>query len=407
MTHSTRPASTISVVPPPRAPDGSVSRSATFFREKLKSARRPARFPPQRHTQQTCRISTKEGEAADEEVHRLRQDLELTRNELSDINREHRTAHERLQTAETSAKEAVKDAESARMGSVADRCAKSDAEEAAALLTARLEASERRAETMEAARDDVMRQRDEALERVEADAEEHRKELDAARVAAAKAARECQKLTVALDEVRRSAADAQAKVTSLEEQLETAEADYAFAEKLTEDAVKELETDRARFELEGEKMKRREKEFMREAEQAASQRWERETQDEVNALRTQVTSLRAAKERLEGLLAAAAAESAARIAAAEEKVGAAELIAAAATASAVVLLLIALGMTATIFFYVAINLMMVMGLAPVVGIPLPFMSHGGSSMLTNMICIGSLMLVHRWNRKAPRTGLLR
>ncbi|MAC30623.1 MAG: rod shape-determining protein RodA [Erythrobacter sp.] len=69
--------------------------------------------------------------------------------------------------------------------------------------------------------------------------------------------------------------------------------------------------------------------------------------------------------------------------------------------------LIALGMTATIFFYVAINLMMVMGLAPVVGIPLPFMSHGGSSMLTNMICIGSLMLVHRWNRKAPRTGLLR
>ena len=69
--------------------------------------------------------------------------------------------------------------------------------------------------------------------------------------------------------------------------------------------------------------------------------------------------------------------------------------------------LLALGMTATIFFYVAINLMMVMGLAPVVGIPLPFMSHGGSSMLTNMICIGSLMMVHRWNRTGPRTGLLR
>ena len=69
--------------------------------------------------------------------------------------------------------------------------------------------------------------------------------------------------------------------------------------------------------------------------------------------------------------------------------------------------LLATGMTATIFFYVAINLMMVMGLAPVVGIPLPFMSHGGSSMLTNMICIGSLMMVHRWNRKAPRQGLLR
>ncbi|MBX7496024.1 rod shape-determining protein RodA [Qipengyuania sp. 6B39] len=68
--------------------------------------------------------------------------------------------------------------------------------------------------------------------------------------------------------------------------------------------------------------------------------------------------------------------------------------------------LLATGMTATIFFYVAINLMMVMGLAPVVGIPLPFMSHGGSSMMTNMICIGSLMMVNRWNRKAPRTGLI-
>ena len=60
--------------------------------------------------------------------------------------------------------------------------------------------------------------------------------------------------------------------------------------------------------------------------------------------------------------------------------------------------LLAAGMTATIFFYVSINLMMVMGLAPVVGIPLPFMSHGGSSMMTNMICIGTLMMIDRWNR---------
>ncbi|ANY20833.1 Rod shape-determining protein RodA [Tsuneonella dongtanensis] len=67
--------------------------------------------------------------------------------------------------------------------------------------------------------------------------------------------------------------------------------------------------------------------------------------------------------------------------------------------------LLAGGMVATIFFYVCINLMMVMGLAPVVGIPLPFMSHGGSSMMTNMICLGTLMMVHRWNRKAGRRGL--
>ena len=67
--------------------------------------------------------------------------------------------------------------------------------------------------------------------------------------------------------------------------------------------------------------------------------------------------------------------------------------------------LLAAGMTATIFFYVAVNLLMVMGMAPVVGIPLPFMSHGGSSMMTNMICIGALMMVNRWNRNAPRGGL--
>ena len=64
--------------------------------------------------------------------------------------------------------------------------------------------------------------------------------------------------------------------------------------------------------------------------------------------------------------------------------------------------LLAAGMAATIFFYVAINLMMVMGLAPVVGIPLPFMSHGGTSMLTNMICLGTIMAVNTWNR-GPRS----
>ena len=62
--------------------------------------------------------------------------------------------------------------------------------------------------------------------------------------------------------------------------------------------------------------------------------------------------------------------------------------------------LLAAGMVTTIFFYMAINLMMVMGLAPVVGIPLPFMSHGGSSMMTNMLCIGTIMAVDRWNGRS-------
>lgn len=66
--------------------------------------------------------------------------------------------------------------------------------------------------------------------------------------------------------------------------------------------------------------------------------------------------------------------------------------------------LLAAGATATIFFYIAINLLMVMGMAPAKGIPLPWMSHGGSSMMTNMICIGLLMMVNRWNQAAPRRG---
>jgi len=64
--------------------------------------------------------------------------------------------------------------------------------------------------------------------------------------------------------------------------------------------------------------------------------------------------------------------------------------------------LLAAGMTCTMFFYAAINLMMVMGLAPVVGIPLPFISHGGSSMMTNMICIGTIMAVERWTQTGRR-----
>ena len=57
--------------------------------------------------------------------------------------------------------------------------------------------------------------------------------------------------------------------------------------------------------------------------------------------------------------------------------------------------LVAAGLTCTIFFYIMINLLMVVGLAPVAGIPLPFVSHGGSSMLTMMICVGIIMSIER------------
>ncbi|WP_076070421.1 rod shape-determining protein RodA [Sphingomonas montana] len=59
----------------------------------------------------------------------------------------------------------------------------------------------------------------------------------------------------------------------------------------------------------------------------------------------------------------------------------------------------AAGLATTIFFYVAINLMMVMGLAPVVGIPLPLVSFGGSAMMTVMLCFGMLMALDRSHRR--------
>ena len=57
--------------------------------------------------------------------------------------------------------------------------------------------------------------------------------------------------------------------------------------------------------------------------------------------------------------------------------------------------LAAAGLTNTIFFYFAINLLMVMGLAPVVGIPLPLFSFGGSALMTVMFCLGILMSIDR------------
>ncbi|MFM9977192.1 MAG: rod shape-determining protein RodA [Sphingomonadaceae bacterium] len=64
--------------------------------------------------------------------------------------------------------------------------------------------------------------------------------------------------------------------------------------------------------------------------------------------------------------------------------------------------LAAAGLITTIFFYFAINLMMVMGLAPVVGIPLPLVSFGGTAMLTVMLCLGILMGIERGTKRRRR-----
>ena len=59
--------------------------------------------------------------------------------------------------------------------------------------------------------------------------------------------------------------------------------------------------------------------------------------------------------------------------------------------------LVCAGIISVLFFYAFINMAMVMGLVPVVGVPLPLVSYGGTSMLSLMIGFGFLMSanVHR------------
>lgn len=59
--------------------------------------------------------------------------------------------------------------------------------------------------------------------------------------------------------------------------------------------------------------------------------------------------------------------------------------------------LLAVGMTAFIFLEFLINVSMVLGLFPVVGMPLPFFSYGGSSLISLCIAVGILVAIDRDN----------
>ena len=68
----------------------------------------------------------------------------------------------------------------------------------------------------------------------------------------------------------------------------------------------------------------------------------------------------------------------------------------------------AAGVTSTFALYVLINAAMVMGLAPVVGVPMPLLSYGGSVMLTVMIGFGLVLStrVHRYAELPKGHGLI-
>src|SRR3546814_3244723 len=57
--------------------------------------------------------------------------------------------------------------------------------------------------------------------------------------------------------------------------------------------------------------------------------------------------------------------------------------------------LLAGALAMTFFVYVFINIGMVIGLLPVVGVPLPLVSYGGTSAVSLLACFGMLMSIHR------------
>jgi cell division protein FtsW len=65
--------------------------------------------------------------------------------------------------------------------------------------------------------------------------------------------------------------------------------------------------------------------------------------------------------------------------------------------------LLAAGLTSLVLVQAVINLFAVLGLAPLTGVPLPFVSYGNSSMLTMLAAVGLLLNIS----KSPSTGTLR
>jgi rod shape determining protein RodA len=56
--------------------------------------------------------------------------------------------------------------------------------------------------------------------------------------------------------------------------------------------------------------------------------------------------------------------------------------------------LLAAGITAMLFFHILINIGMTIGIMPITGIPLPFMSFGGSAILTDFAAVGVMLNIY-------------
>ena len=63
--------------------------------------------------------------------------------------------------------------------------------------------------------------------------------------------------------------------------------------------------------------------------------------------------------------------------------------------------LVAAGVVALLFMHILINCAMVMGMLPVVGVPLPLMSYGGSIMVSTVLAVGLLLNAYTYRNELP------
>jgi rod shape determining protein RodA len=64
--------------------------------------------------------------------------------------------------------------------------------------------------------------------------------------------------------------------------------------------------------------------------------------------------------------------------------------------------IVAGGIVFALLFQIFVNVGMTMGVAPITGIPLPFVSLGGSAMIANLLAMGLLLSIHARGRTSPR-----
>ena len=69
--------------------------------------------------------------------------------------------------------------------------------------------------------------------------------------------------------------------------------------------------------------------------------------------------------------------------------------------------LLAIGLGGMLFIYGAVNIAMVTGVIPVLGVPLPFISYGGSALVTNLAAVGLILSVDRQGRRWQQSAAAR